>query len=162
MLYLNRNCFNGIYRTNLAGQYNVPMGNDQGRYLTKEELLACSALLQNTKLVAGDFTRTLQEVSAGDFVYLDPPFAVQSRRIFREYGQRSFETSDMPRFAEALADIDRSKAHFLVSYADCREARDIATDWNSIRLPIRRNIAGFGDARRNAYEWLITNLPIQL
>jgi len=160
LLYLNRNCFNGIYRTNADGHFNVPMGKKSGRYPSHEELMFCSKLLQTNKLVAGDFVKTLEHVKAGNFVYLDPPFAVNSRRIFRQYGKRVFDSSDMSRFAEALTGIRQAKADFLVSYADCREARALARQWNSVRLPVRRNIAGFAGARRNAYEWLITNLPI--
>jgi DNA adenine methylase len=160
LLYLNRNCFNGIYRTNTDGQFNVPMGSKLSEYFSKEDLLSCSKLLQTIKLVAGDFTKTLEHVKAGNFVYLDPPYAVNSRRIFCEYGKSVFNTSDISRFAKTLTEIRQTKADFLISYADCREARALARQWNSVRLPVRRNIAGFAGARRDAYEWLITNLPI--
>lgn len=159
-IYLNRNCFNGIYRTNLNGEFNVPMGTRLGEYLGKEELLNCSKLLQKTALIAGDFTKTLERVRAGDFVYLDPPFAVTSRRIFREYGQKPFDTSDIPRLTESLTAIVRQGADFLVSYADCAEARALAQRWFSVRLSIKRHIAGFAGDRRRAYEWLISNRPI--
>ena len=91
-LYLNRNCFNGIYRTNLEGEFNVPMGTRSGEYFSEDDLLGCSKLLQRTILVAGDFVKTLKHVKAGDFVYLDPPYAVTSRRIFKEYGKKTFDT----------------------------------------------------------------------
>jgi DNA adenine methylase len=158
-LYLNRNCFNGIYRTNRAGQFNVPMGSKLSAYISKDDLSRCSKMLKDTKLVAGDFVDTLAHVQAGNFVYLDPPYAVNSRRIFKEYGKKIFDTSDIERFSEALMSIHRAKADFLVSYADCREARALARHWNSVRFPVRRNVAGFSGDRRNAYEWLITNLP---
>jgi DNA adenine methylase len=158
LIYLNRNCFNGIYRTNTAGHFNVPMGSKLSSYFTKEDLLRCSTLLQDVKLVRGDFSKTVEHVKRGNFVYLDPPYAVNSRRIFREYGKHVFDTSDVPRFGEALTSIDQARAEFLVSYADCREARSLARHWNAVRLPVRRNIAGFADARRNAYEWMITNI----
>lgn len=158
LIYLNRNCFNGIYRTNAAGHFNVPMGSKLSSYFTKDDLIRCSHLLQDVKLVRGDFTKTIEHVKRGNFVYLDPPYAVNSRRIFKEYGKDVFDTTDVPRFGETLTSIDNAKAEFLVSYADCREARTIARQWNAIRLPVRRNIAGFADARRNAYEWMITNI----
>jgi DNA adenine methylase len=157
-LFLNRNCFNGIYRTNLEGKFNVPIGSKLSTYFAKEELLQCSALLQKTTLVAGDFTKTINRVKPGNFVYLDPPYAVNSRRIFREYGRQIFSSSDMDRFSSELHEITEAKADFLVSYADCSEARTLARRWNAIRVPVRRNIAGFANARRNAYEWIITNL----
>lgn len=159
-IYLNRNCFNGIYRTNTSGQFNVPMGKEQGAYFTRAELVRCSKLLRQATLVEGDFTKTLSHVKRGNFVYLDPPYAVNSRRVFREYGKKLFDTTDMPRLSRCLSTIVSGGADFLVSYADCSEARALASKWNAIRLPIRRNIAGFAGARKNAYEWLITNLPI--
>ena len=159
-LYLNRNCFNGIYRTNLDGDFNVPMGDRVGAYFTKSDLMNCSNLLKRATLVEGDFLKTLNRVTAGDFVYLDPPYAVNSRRIFTEYGKKPFDTADIHRFTESLTLIVERGADFLVSYADCSESRELARKWNSIRLPIRRHIAGFADSRRNAYEWIISNRPM--
>jgi DNA adenine methylase len=161
-LYLNRNCFNGIYRTNLKGEFNVPMGTRVGKYLNKEDLLNCSALLQRATLIAGDFARTIERVKKGDFVYLDPPYAVAARRIFREYGKKTFGTSDISRLSEALTTIVQQNADFLVSYADCTEARALALSWHSVRLPVRRHVAGFVGDRKAAYEWLISNRPIAL
>lgn len=160
-LFLNRNCFNGIYRTNTDGHFNVPMGKRPGEYFSKDDLLNCSRLLQGTTLIAGDFVKTLEKVKSGDFVYLDPPYAVSSRRIFREYGKKTFDTSDIPRFSESLAAIVKRRADFLVSYADCAEARALALEWHAVRLPIRRHVAGFAGNRKHAYEWLISNRPIE-
>ena len=161
-LYLNRNCFNGIYRTNADGKFNVPMGSKLSAYSAREDFLRCSELLQRTTLIAGDFCKTLAHVESGDLVYLDPPYFVSSRRVFREYGKKVFDTSDISRLSHALNDIVREKADFVVSYADCKEARELARDWNSARLPVRRHVAGFAKDRRNSYEWLITNMPIDL
>jgi DNA adenine methylase len=111
-------------------------------------------------LVAGDFVKTLAHVTKGDFVYLDPPYAVNSRRVFKQYGKKTFDVSDMPRFMAELNMIDVKGADYLVSYADCAESRLLASAWHSIRLPIRRHIAGFTDNRRIAYEWLISNRPV--
>lgn len=159
-IYLNRNCFNGIYRLNEKGEFNVPMGTRTGVYFTRSDLALNSSLLQRAQLLDGDFSRTLKCVRAGDFVYLDPPFALESRRVFRQYGVKSFRTNDVPRLTESLNRIVSIGADFLVSYADCKEARGLAAAWNSIRLPVRRHVAGFSGNRRFAYEWLISNLPI--
>jgi DNA adenine methylase len=158
-LYLNRNCFNGIYRTNMKGEFNVPMGTRAGEYFSKEDLLNCSDALQRTVLVIGDFEKTLKRVRAGDFVYLDPPYAVNSRRIFREYGRKTFGVTDIARLSKCLRTIVKRGADFLVSYADCAEARALTLEWHSIRLPTRRHVAGFSGHRRVAYEWFISNRP---
>jgi DNA adenine methylase len=159
-IYLNRNCFNGIYRTNSAGKFNVPFGSPPISYFSKQEFLLCSCRLAKVKLVAADFAKTLSLAKKGDFVYLDPPFAVESRRVFREYGKKSFSTEDVKRLAQELHRLDRIGAKFLVSYADCVQARKLAGEWNAARFGIRRNIAGFVESRRCAYEWFISNQSI--
>jgi DNA adenine methylase len=161
-LYLNRNCFNGIFRTNIAGQFNVPFGAKHGKpigKLEKADYIRAAEQLTAARLIAGDFSKTLELVKAGDFVYLDPPFAVSSkrRRLFTEYGKNVFGPSDVERLAVALSELDKEGADFLVSYADCKEARFLARNWNAKRLSVRRHIAGFSAHRKNASEWLITN-----
>ena len=161
-LYLNRNCFNGIYRTNVAGHFNVPMGRRPGEYFPKEDLLRCSELLASVELIAGDYQTTLNRVRRGDFVYLDPPYAVGSRRVFRQYGKKTFELGDFPAFASRVKRLHHQGATFLISYADCKEARELAKQWNASRIPVRRQVAGFLGARKKAYEWIITNQEVVL
>jgi DNA adenine methylase len=161
-LYLNRYCFNGIYRTNLNGQFNVPYApSGTGGIPALEQFLACSRLLNTAMLHAWDFGTTLRHVGEGDFVYIDPPYAVESRRVFVEYGPRWFSRQDLARLAEHLKKIDRRGATFLVSYAECREARALAKGWHMIKLAVQRNIAGFHDDRRRAYELTISNKPLK-
>jgi|SRR5712671_4196475 len=160
-LYLNRNCFNGIYRTNKVGGFNVPFGGKAGKplgVLTRVEFLRAATLLRRARFVAGDFSRTLALAKRGDFVYLDPPFAVSSRRVFTQYGEDTFDTGDVERLATELRRLDKLGAEFLVSYADCTEARQLAADWSATRLLVRRNVAGFSGDRRMASEWLISNI----
>lgn len=160
LVYLNRNCFNGIYRTNLNGEFNVPFGADQGQYPRPCDFQTTAKLLKNAKLLSGDFGATLRHLRRNDFVYLDPPFAATGVRTFIEYGKRSFAADDLDRFSRHLDRIDRRGAFFLVSYADCARARKIARNWNSKKVEVRRQIAGFAAKRRMAGELLITNLPI--
>jgi DNA adenine methylase len=160
LVYLNRNCFNGIYRTNLNGEFNVPFGADQGQYPRPCDFQTTAKLLGNAKLLSGDFGATLRHLRRNDFVYLDPPFAATGVRTFIEYGKRSFAAHDLDRLSRHMDRIDRHGAFFLVSYADCARARKIARNWNSKKVKVRRQIAGFAAKRRMAGELLITNLPI--
>jgi len=156
-IYLNHNCFNGIYRTNAAGQFNVPFGSKLSSYLSHDEFLDCSRSLRKTTLVAGDFQRSLSKVKRGDFVYLDPPYAVTSRRVFKEYGKDTFDVSDVDRLSEELDRLNKLGATFVVSYADCQQARKLAASWSSIKFSVPRHVAGFADHRAKAFEWLISN-----
>jgi DNA adenine methylase len=159
-VYLNRNCFNGIFRTNLNGDFNVPFGADQGQYPRLCDFETTSNLLKKARLLRGDFGATLRHLRRGDFVYLDPPFAATGVRTFVEYGKRSFGGEDVDRLSRHLDRIDARGASFLVSYADCPRAREIAKDWNWTTIEVRRHIAGFTSIRKMAGEILITNLPI--
>lgn len=157
-VYLNRYCFNGIYRTNTEGRFNVPYAHGtDGMIPPIENFRRSAALLHRAKLKAGDFGEVLSGVMPKDFVYLDPPYAVESRRIFREYDRREFAKRDLERLADHLGTIHRKGASFVVSYADCREARDLFSRWTMRRIRVRRHIAGFASARRLATELLVTN-----
>ena len=161
-LFLNRFCFNGLYRTNLKGEFNVPYApTGTGSLPSRDDFFEYSRRLQGATLSAGDFELTLRDVRKGDFVYLDPPFAVQTRRVFREYGASIFGEDDLERLTKCLKRLDRSGAHFVVSYADCSEARRLLCPWRLTRVRTSRHIAGFSSNRRHAFELLATNIQKQ-
>jgi len=161
-LYLNHFCFNGLYRTNLNGKFNVPYGppkNGSSR-LDEQSILKAAKALQSCELLHADFEETLESVRGGDFVFLDPPYAMDGRRVFREYLPRSFSGIDLPRLRSALQKIDARGASFIITYADSLESRKLLRKWNRSRLWVRRNIAGFAADRRSYYEMLATNIDI--
>ena len=158
-IYLNRYCFNGLYRTNRRGYFNVPYGgHPSSRLPTLQELTAAGSLLTGATLVAGDFGEVLGMVNRGDFVYLDPPFSVRNRRVFRQYDPASFGHSDLSRMRDALKHIDDVGAIFLLSYADSEEGLDLASGYHHCVVSTQRHIAGFARHRRIANELLITNV----
>lgn len=160
-LYLNRYCFNGIYRTNGKGEFNVPYGPPRsGKSVDESVVIAASKALTGCLLVNGDFEHTLRHAQAGDFVYLDPPYCLNDRRIFREYLPGSFSISDLERLRAQLERLDKLGVSFLISYADCAEARKLLHPWKPRRIRARRHIAGFSDKRRTAYEVIATNSPL--
>ena len=158
--YLNRNCFNGIYRTNLSGYFNVPFGGSKTGSLPKwEEIESAVKLLASASLRCDDFESLLKrEVRAGDFVYLDPPYAVENRRVFVQYSANTFGSADLQRLSDLLHCIDALGATFLLSYAMAPEARHFFAHWQSRRTSTQRNVAGFAHHRRRAMEMLVTNL----
>ncbi len=157
-IYLNRYCFNGLYRTNERGLFNVPYGGGKSGTLPgAEDLVAASRLLKGVELIAGDFAVALARAKPGDFVYLDPPYHVSDRRVFREYGSQTFSPQDVRRLRTSLEKLQRIGAHFVVSYADSKEGRFLAKGFTTRRIPIRRNIAGFVGHRRLSMELLVSN-----
>jgi DNA adenine methylase len=158
-LYLNRYCFNGIYRTNGAGHFNVPYG-PQKRYarFSYRELKSKANALRGATFHCQDFEATLDQARSGDFVYLDPPYAVENRRVFAQYQAAPFNSRDLKRLTGCLEQLDRHDIAFVVSYADCSEARTAFKKWRPTRVRVQRHIAGFASHRRVAYEVLASNV----
>jgi DNA adenine methylase len=157
-IFLNRYCFNGLYRTNEAGQFNVPFApTGTGQLATAADLLAVSKALKSCTIKHEDFESILERTRPGDLVYLDPPYAVGNRRIFRQYGPSSFGLHDLQRLAESLVAMDARNVKFVLSYANCVEATKFFNQWPRRKMFVQRNIAGFGGDRRRAGEVLISN-----
>lgn len=155
-LFLNAYCFNGLYRTNKKGQFNVPYAGLRTRLRTSQ-LASVSALLRHARVLHADFATTVATAGRGDFVYLDPPYALEKRRVFSEYFPESFSTKDLVRLSACLDELNNRGARFVVNYADCSEARRLLARWETRRIWTRRNIAGFSGDRRGSYELLATN-----
>jgi DNA adenine methylase len=158
-LFLNKLCFNGIYRTNASGCFNVPYAKPKRRRVVFDfdTLSKTAILLKNASLFHGDFEAVLADTRAGDFVYLDPPYAVAKRRVFSQYQAQSFSERDLDRLRSWLVELDRRGVHFVLSYADSAEGRKLASAWNHRRVRTRRNVAGFAGDRRLAFEVMASN-----
>ncbi len=158
-VYLNRYCFNGIYRTNKQGDFNVPFGGSRmSPFPGVDAFRRCSLLLRQARLSSCDFGTTLGRTRRGDFVYLDPPYTTNARRVFRSYGPKEFSLLDLERLNDHLDRMSSRGVSFILSYADCREARAVFRAWERRRIPVRRHIAGFASSRRMSYELLVTNI----
>lgn len=161
-LYINKHCFNGLYRTNRQGKFNVPYGppksKERNSAIDEDLVVSASRLLQRTSLNWGDFESTLAHAEPGDFVYLDPPYATNESRVFSEYLPDTFSREDLPRLKRSLKRLHDSGVAFLISYGDTSEARELLGEWNPKRVATRRNIAGFAGHRKIAYELVATNL----
>lgn len=158
-IYLNRFCFNGIYRTNKAGRFNVPYGGlKSGALPSDDELRAISKLLARVKFCVSDFAGTLAHCVPGDFVYLDPPYHSSTSRIFSEYTADGFSCEDVRRLRDCLLDLDAKGVVFALSYADNAEGDYLASGFRRSVLTVRRNVAGFTGNRRMAKEVLVTNI----
>lgn len=159
-IYLNRNCFNGVYRVNRQNQFNVPQGVRTGQMPGEHLFYRCSVALRGVKLITGDFQGIISEVKDNDFVYLDPPYAVQQRPTHGEYGYGSFDRLDLPRLNESLTAIDKKGATFLLSYAHGNNTGLELSPWFVKRIRVLRHVSGFACHRRSVYEVLVSNRPL--
>jgi len=159
--YLNKFCFNGLYRTNKKGEFNVPIGKfSTAREFDYDSILLTSQLLQNVILLNGDFESIIPYLNEGDFVYLDPPFWTEGEKIFSDYQATSFGKEDIVRLQKLLKKIDYMGANFVVSYLDSTEGNQMLSEWEVSKIQTKRFIAGNVHNRRSVYEIIATNIKI--
>lgn len=156
-LYLNRLCFNGVYRTNLRGEFNVPRGNRVPAIPQEPEILCLAERLRGTELLNADFSEPLSMAGQGDFVYLDPPYAGRDVRNRGEYGPGSFSMGDIDRLYHSVDSASRRGAKILISYADISQIRSAFAGWKVDELDVPRNVSGFTRGRGVASEVFLRN-----
>lgn len=156
-LYLNRYCFNGVYRTNRQGAFNVARGKHMGSIPPVEELVSFGRLIRHATVMRCDFEELVDTAKRGDFIYLDPPYAGRGVRDRGEYGMGAFKEVDLDRLAETLHRASERGAKVLLSYADMPEIRSRFRSWNATTLEVTRNVAGFAGARGSVSELILRN-----
>lgn len=119
-IYLNKSCFNGIFRVNKQGQFNVPFGNKSHLLLpTLDDLRVAGTALRRARLRAVSFESSLENLGSHDFAYIDPPYPpLNGTSYFAHYTIDRFTQENQERLADALHRLDRRRARFLMSNAD--------------------------------------------
>lgn len=164
-IFLNKTGFNGLYRVNSKGLFNVPFGRYSNPKICDEaNLPACSAVLQGTEVRHTDFEGLLEEPGEGDFVYLDPPYIpLNATANFTAYTAGGFGPDDQRRLASSLRGAHRRGARFLLSNADTPVTRELyreLLDEPGVDLDIvraRRAINSKGARRGPVNEVVIFN-----
>ena len=162
---LNRTCYNGLYRVNARGIFNVPMGKYKNpRICNKEILLSASrSLSSNVLIVSADYETTVSHARPGDFVYLDPPFSPESDTAnFVSYTKYGFDLSQQKRLSNVFRALDGRGCKVMLSNSDTRSVRELYSDFekNTIILDALRAINCKGANRSNHRELLICNYKI--
>lgn len=161
-LYLNHTSFNGIYRVNLRGEYNVPFGNrDSPNLPDASHLRAVSKKLKAATLCADDFADSLQNVAPKDLVFLDPPYTVaHNYNGFVKYNQRLFSFDDQKRLSLLVDEIKDRGAYYLLANAAHDSIKELFEKGDRrLETTRRNNIGGINAVRGSATEYLFTNLP---
>jgi len=166
LMFMNRTCYNGLYRVNSRGGFNVPFGKYRNpRVLDEPGLRAASAAMVNTGVHLGDFTRCAPYVDEHTFVYLDPPYRPLSRTSsFTSYARSGFGDEDQRRLARFFRKLDRTGAQLMLSNSDPmsrdpgdRFFDDLYGGYRMDRVPARRAINSVGRGRGRITELIITN-----
>lgn len=163
-IFLNHTSFNGIFRVNLKGEYNVPYGNRKILNAPDEAwLLRASRHLQGAELTGADFERALGDVTTGDLVFLDPPYTVaHNHNGFVKYNQHLFSFEDQERLAEAIERLSSLGAKFILTNAAHASIDRLFSPLGRRLTVSRRNaIGGKQAARGSAEEYVFTNIEVK-
>lgn len=156
-LYLNRHAFNGVYRENRNGDFNVPLGSKIPALPTLREFRSFCIALRPAELRVGDFQECVRDAAEGDFVYLDPPYTKAGARDRGEYGSLAFKRDDIQRLIECVKNLSDGGVKVLLSFFDSPTLRRELRDWCIESFTVSRSVSGFQSKRRTAREVLIRN-----
>jgi DNA adenine methylase len=160
-IYLNKACFNGIFRLNSKGHFNVPFGKkEKVNLFDKNNIDSINNFLESSKvtILNGDFEIALRDVSKGDFVYLDPPYdTIDNKNSFTTYSKEGFGKEDQIRLAKLFIELDKRGAYLMLSNHNTELIRELYSKFNIKVINVRRMINSKGDRRGKVEEVLITN-----
>lgn len=156
-IYLNHTCYNGLYRVNSRGQFNVPFGKyDNPRVLDVENLRAVSQALQSVELTNQDFAMVLDWAKPGDFVYFDPPYQPLSETSnFTSYTKESFDLWDQERLADVFRALAKRGCRVALSNSHSDTIRQLYDGFRQEIVQATRAISSQGDGRGAIPELLI-------
>ncbi len=163
--FLNRTCFNGLYRVNKSGLFNVPFG----RYETPticdaNTIYADSQLLQKVTILTGDYTETLQYAKDKTLFYFDPPYRpLNATSSFNDYTKEAFNDLAQQRLKEFCDEVQKAGYHFMLSNSDCKDGffDDLYLQYHIERVLASRSVNANPSKRGKLTEILVHNYPIQ-
>jgi DNA adenine methylase len=158
-IYLNKTCFNGLYRVNSQGKFNVPIGRyDNPGILDAEALVRASRALRGTVLKEGHFADVLRDAKPGDFVYLDPPYApVTSTAYFTAYTKGDFGPEDQGHLAWVYRELAERGCRVMLSNSDAPLVRELYCRYHIVDVKARRSINSKSDRRGPVTEVVVLN-----
>ncbi|WP_308748549.1 DNA adenine methylase [uncultured Anaerococcus sp.] len=165
-IFLNKTGFNGLYRENMRGLFNVPIGSYKNpKILDKENILNVNKKLQNVEIIHGDYKKSADFIDENTFVYFDPPYRpIKPTSNFTSYSKDSFTDEDQIELAEFFKKMDEKSAHLLLSNSDPKNYDlnddffdDLYKGFNIKRVKASRTINSNKNERGQIYEVLINN-----
>lgn len=166
LIFLNRTCFNGLYRVNAKGDFNTPAGTyDNPTICDEYNLLAVAKVLENATIKRADFRQIKRDLKKNSFVYFDPPYRPISKTAsFKAYSKNEFGDKEQTELATLFATIDKSGEYVMLSNSDPKNNNpddnffdDLYSAYKLIRIPARRMINSDASKRGNINEIVVTN-----
>jgi DNA adenine methylase len=158
-IFLNKTGFNGLYRVNRAGRFNVPFGRHTNPAICDpDNLHACSLALRDVDLVVRDFAKVAELAQKGDFVYFDPPYVpISQTASFTSYAAGGFGLNEHARLATVFTELARKGTYVMLSNSDTPEVRELYAGFEMDRLLASRSINSNGARRGKIGELLVRN-----
>ncbi len=169
-IFLNKTCFNGLYRVNKSGGFNVPFGDYKNPTICDtENLTSARALLKKVRIICGDFNKASGYVDSESFVYFDPPYRpLHTTSSFTSYSKQDFTDDDQIALAEFYRQLDDTGALLMLSNSDPHNVDplddffdELYKGFNIHRVQAKRSINSRGDSRGLLSEILVTNYKVQ-
>lgn len=161
MIYLNKSCFNGLYRVNSKGYFNVPSGKKETvNCYEKANLNEIADFFSNSKfeILNGDFEKAVENAQKGDFVYFDPPYDTwEDKNSFTSYAKNPFGKDEQKRLAEIFKKLSDKGVFVMLSNHNTEYIRELYKDFHINVVEARRNINSKGNGRGNVEETIIIN-----
>ena len=163
LVFLNKTCYNGLYRVNSRGEFNVPFGrHKKPRILDSGNLLTVSRVLREThaELQSIDYKTAVSRCGRGDFIYLDPPYQpVSKTSSFTDYSPAGFSEKDQVVLAEQFAKLVDRGCTVLLSNSETALTRRLYQDFEVERVTVNRPINSVGTGRKGYKELIVLGLP---
>jgi DNA adenine methylase len=170
LIFLNRTCFNGLYRVNLKGEFNSPAGDYKNPKICDEKnLVAVNKILQIAEIKKAEFKEVLHDLKAKSFVYFDPPYRPISKTAsFKAYAKDNFDDAAQRELAEVFQKLDEKGAKLMLSNSDPKnhDPKDnffdeLYKDYHIMRVPAKRMINSNANKRGSINEIVVKNYTVQ-
>lgn len=158
-IYLNKACFNGLYRVNSKNEFNVPFGKKKkvNTYEGSNLITVSNYLTMNdVKILCGDFEEAVKDAKKGDFIYFDPPYDSDTS-TFNSYTETGFDKDEQRRLAKVYKELDKRGCYVMLSNHNTKLINELYKDYNIHIIEAKRNINSNGKKRGKVEEVIITN-----
>lgn len=155
-IYLNKHCFNGLYRVNSKGLFNVPFNNSLAKSFNEDNIKAVSGYLQKVTILEGDFEVACQNAQEGDFIFLDSPYAPLNDNSFEAYTKEGFDIESHKRLAILFDRLTKKGCFCMLTNHNTVFIEDLYKNYSREVIKVRRYINSDASNRKGE-EVIITN-----
>lgn len=156
-IYLNKTCFNGLWRENSSGKFNVPYGGDRNvNFYNEHGLMLCCAALKDKKILNQSYEDCKNTAKSGDLIYFDPPYAPINAQSFKKYTSKDFGEQDQINLRDLAEELKSRGCHVILSNSDVPFIRELYRSFDIHEVQARRSVNSKGDARGKIGELIIT------